>query len=92
MTACAPPPKRGLYPEKIYRFGATGGSRLETPKMLVITPEFVSKNCFFVDFVINTVCFCGFSPEFMKISAYFGIIIVFFCGLHLRIRGNLHVV
>ena len=32
-------------------------SRPETPKILVITPEFMSKNCFFADFMIKTLFF-----------------------------------
>ena len=48
-------PKRELCPKKV-----TGSvplecsSRPETPKILVITPEFVSKNCFFAVFAIKT--------------------------------------
>ena len=45
-------------------------SRPETPKILVIIPEFMSKNCFFVDFAIKTVCFCGFTPEFMIMCVF----------------------
>ena len=55
-------------------------SRPETPKILVITTEFVSKNCFFADF------FCGFTPKFVKFAHFLrrgG----FFC-LHPRIREN----
>ena len=49
----------------------------------------MSKNCFFVDFAINTECFWGYTPEFSKISVYFGIKTFFFVGgLHLRIREN----
>ena len=39
--------------------------------MLVITPEFVSMDCFFVDFAIIAVSFCGFTPEFMKLRVFF---------------------
>ena len=62
-------------------------SRPETPKILVTTPQFVSKNCCFVDFAIKTVCFCGFTPEFMKIRVHFAMKTLFF-GLHLRFREN----
>ena len=56
------PPKRELYPpsEDSAPKKVTGpvplecSSRPETPKVLVITPEFVSKNCFFADFAIKT--------------------------------------
>ena len=48
-------------------------SRPETPKILVITPDFVSKNCFFADFVIKSLFLCGFTPEFVKIRAFFEI-------------------
>ena len=71
---CAPTPSEDCAPKKL-----TGlvqlecYSRPETPNIVVITPEFASKNCFFIDFAINTVCFCGFTPKFMKISVYFGI-------------------
>ena len=53
-------------------------SRPKTLKILVITLNFVSKNCFFVDFAINTNCFCGLTPEFMIIRVYFGSTIFFF--------------
>ena len=44
----------------------------ENPKILLITLKFVSKNCFFVDFAMNTDCFCGLTPEIMKLRVYFG--------------------
>ena len=59
------PPKLGLCPKESNRLGATDcSSRPESPKILVITTEFVSKNCFFADFL------CGYTPEFVKIRAY----------------------
>ena len=61
-------------------------SRPETPKILAITLEFASKNCFFVDFAIKTVCV--FTPEFMKILVYFGIK-TFFFGLLPQISWKL---
>ena len=80
ITAYAPqtriaPPKRGLRPKEINRLGATG-VQFEA-KISVITLEFVSKNWFFVDFAISTVCFCGFTPGVMKIHGYFGTKIFF---------------
>ena len=45
-------------------------SRPETPKILVITPEFVSKNCFFADFAIKTL-FLWFHPRIREISRIF---------------------
>ena len=61
----------------------------ETPKILVITPEFVSKNCFFVDFAaIKTVCVFGISPEFIKICIYFGIKTFFFLTFTLDFVEN----
>ena len=67
-----PPPSEDCAPKQL-----TGSvllecnSRPETPKMLVITPELVSKNCFFVDFATKTVCCCGFTPEFIKVRVVF---------------------
>ena len=85
ITACPPqtrivlPPSEDCAPKKL-----TGSvlvvcsSRPETPKRLGRTPKFVSKNCFFVDFAIVTVCFCGYTPKFMVIRTVFGIKL-FFC-------------
>ena len=65
-------------------------SRPETPKILVITAKFGSKNCFLLDFAIKTVCFCDFAPEFMQIRAFLRYRpFFFFFGLHLRFGGNL---
>ena len=83
---CLCPPKRELCPpsEDCAPKKLTGwvllenNSMPETPKILVISPEFVSKNCFFVEFAIKTVCFCGFTPEFMKICVCRGIKTFFF--------------
>ena len=44
----------------------------ETPKILLIILKFVGKNCFFVDFAMTTDCFCGLTPEIMKLRVYFG--------------------
>ena len=44
---CPPKKVRGSMPLEC-------SSRPETLKILVTTPEFVSKNCFFADFAINT--------------------------------------
>ena len=86
ITVCAPPtnencalPSENWAPKKL-----TGSvlleckSRPKTLKILVITLNFVSKNCFFVDFAIYTNCFCGLTPEFMIIRVYFGSKIFFF--------------
>ena len=91
---CLFPSKRGLCPEEINRLGAIGVQFVA--KILVITREFVGKNCFFEDFAMNTDCLCGLTPGFMKIRVYFErrtFFIFSFCihGLHLRIRGNSHV-
>ena len=89
---CLCPFKRELYPTK----GDCAPKKLagsvilecslrsETPKILVITPELVSKNCFFVDFTIKTVCFCGFIPEFMNFRVFLGLRP--FLGLYPRFR------
>ena len=52
---CAPKKVTGSVPRKC-------SSRPETPKILVVTPEFVSKICFFADFVIKTL-FLWFHPR-----------------------------
>ena len=71
IIACAPPsedcaPKKvtGLVPLKC-------SSRSETPKMLVITPEFVCKNSFFVDFVMSTHFSAWFYPRTRRNSHTF---------------------
>ena len=51
------------------------------PKVLVITAEYLSKNCFFADFAIKTLFFCSFTPEFVEICASFEMK-TFFFGLH----------
>ena len=67
------PPSKDCAPKKL-----TGlvllecNSKPETPKVLVFTPELVSKNCFFLDFAIKIVCFSGFTQEFINIRVYFG--------------------
>ena len=53
-------------------------SRPETSKIQDVIPEFVSKNRCFVDFAINSVCFGGFTPEFMKIRVCLGTKTYFF--------------
>ena len=45
-------------------------SRPETQKILVITPKFVRKNCFFAD-LRQRPLFLVFIPGFLKILAYF---------------------
>ena len=52
-------------------------SRPETLKILVVTLEFVSKNCFFADFAIKTL-FCGTIPKIVKIRAFFQMKVFFF--------------
>ena len=74
------PPKRELCPpsENCAPKKLTGSVLLEcksspeTPKILLITLKFVSKDCFFVDFAMNTDCFCGLTPEIMKLRVDFG--------------------
>ena len=83
------PPKRGLCPEKINRLGAIA-VQFEA-KILVITLEFVGKNCFFVDFAMNINCLCGLTPGFLKSCVHFARKTFFFFGLHRRSRGNSHV-
>ena len=80
-------PKRSLCPEQINRLGAIG-IQFEA-NIVVITLEFVGKNCFFVDFAINTNCLCGLTSGFMKILRKFWEEDLFY-GLYLRICGNLH--
>ena len=80
ITACAPKKWTGSVLLEC-------NSRPETLIILDVTPAFVSKNGFFVDFAINTVCFGGFTPELMKFTYVWGRRPLFFC-LHLRIRGN----
>ena len=47
-------------------------SRLETPKILVITPDFASKKRFFVDFAVkNSVFFLVFTPKFEGKNHFF---------------------
>ena len=91
---CLCPPSEDCAPKKL-----TGSVLLEcksspeTPKILLITLKFVSKNCFFVNFAMNTDCFCGLTPEIMKLRVYFGtktFILFYFFAFHLRIRGNSH--
>ena len=49
------PPSEDCAPKKVTDSVPLKGSlRPETPKMLIITPELVSKNCFFADFAIKT--------------------------------------
>ena len=69
---CPPPPSEDCAPKKLTGLVLLECNWRPEAKILVITLEFVSKNCFFVDFAINTVCFCGVTPEFMKIRVYFG--------------------
>ena len=38
----------------------------------------MSKNRFFVNFTMKTVCFCGFTPEFIKICVFLEMITFFF--------------
>ena len=79
---CLCPPSEDCAPKKL-----TGSVLLEcksspeTPKILLITLKFVSKNCFFVNFAMNTDCFCGLTPEIMKLRVCFGTktFILFFC-------------
>ena len=66
------PPSEVCAPKKV-----TGSvilkrrSRPETPKILLITPEFVSKNCFFADFAIKTFFCMWFQPRIRGFSHIF---------------------
>ena len=62
------PPSEDCAPKKVTDSVPLKGSlRPETPKILIITPELVSKNCFFADFAIKTcsafVFFFGLHPR-----------------------------
>ena len=76
ITACAPKkelclPNGDCAPKKVAGWVPLKcSSRPETPKMLVITPEFVNKNCFFADFVIKTL-FLWFHPGICENSRIF---------------------
>ena len=62
------PPKRGLCTKESHRLvPLVCSSRPETPKILVITPEFVGKNHSFADFAVKTFVFC-FHPRICEIS------------------------
>ena len=64
-------------------------SRPETLKKLVITPEFVSKNCCFADFAIKTL-FLWFHPKICwNLRIFLGWRSFF--GLHPRIPKNSHI-
>ena len=65
------PPSEDCTPKKVTSsVPLKCSSRSETPKILVITPEFVSKNCFFADFVIK-ILFLWFHPKIRKNSRIF---------------------
>ena len=58
------PPKRGLCPKESNRLvSLENSSRGETPKILVINPEFVSKNQFFTASAVKTFFFFGLHPR-----------------------------
>ena len=60
------PPSKDCAPRKLTCLGLLEcNSRPETPKILVITPEFLSKNCFFSRF-------CKLHLKIHQISVYFG--------------------
>ena len=95
ITACAPPNKNCTLPsENCVQKKVTGSVPLEcslrpeTPKTLVITSEFVSKNCFFAHFAIKTlfvfVSFPHVSGKFAHISRWRPL----FFGPLSQIRGN----
>ena len=73
ITACAPPNENcAPLSENCAPKKATGSvphecsSKPETPKILVIIPEIVSKNCFFAGFAIK-IYFLRFHPRIVKI-------------------------
>ena len=92
---CAPqtrivPPKKVIGPVSL-----ECNSRLETSKILVITPGFVSKNCFFANFAIKIFnFFFGLHPEIREKSRIFCnkdlflFFILFYFGLRPWIRGS----
>ena len=103
-SGAAPPPnhclclpRRELFPpsEDCATKKLTGSVQLEcslrpeTLKILVIVPEVVSKNSFFVDFAIRSF-FCVFILEFLAICACSEMKISFFFpfGHHLRCLSN----
>ena len=67
---CAPKKVKSSVPLKC-------SSRPGTLNILVVTPEFVSKNCFFADFAIKTLFF-GSTPEIEKICVFFELKTFFF--------------
>ena len=75
---CAPP-KWGLCPEEIKRFGATG-VQIEAyySQIRVYRPRIGEQELFSCDF-------CGHTRDFIKLLGRWP---VFFFGLHLRIRGK----
>ena len=46
--------------------------------MLVVIQEFESKNCFFADFALKTLLFCGFTQKIMDIRVFFEMKTFFF--------------
>ena len=71
---CAPPPppSEDYAPEKLSGSVLLEcSSRFETPKILVITPEFVSKNCFFRRFCNKGCLFLWFHPGILEILRIF---------------------
>ena len=70
---CLCPPSEDCAPKKLTcSVLLECKSSPETPKILLITLKFVSKNCFFAEFAMITDCFCGLTPEVMKLRVYFG--------------------
>ena len=70
ITACAPQ-ARVVPQRKLDWLGATGVQfEAKTPKLLVVTPEFVSKNCFLAGKFCNENLFLWFNPEIHKIRAF----------------------
>ena len=74
-----PPPSEDGAPKKLtgsVLLSAIRGLRL--PQYWLSPQNSGTRTVFFVDFAIKTVCFCGFTAEFMKTRVYFGMKTFFF--------------
>ena len=86
------PPSEDCAPKKVIGSVALECIlRPKTPKMVVITPEIVCKNCFFPDFAMRTHFFFVISPPTSLKFAHFVRWRPFLFGLHARVRENLHI-
>ena len=83
---CAPPRENCALKKLTGLVLLECNSRPATPKILVITPKFVSSNCFFEDFAVNIVWFSGPHKNSSKFAYIFEENLCFFFGLHVRCR------